>query len=702
VKTDDRHQRAVQEGLEESAATFDPMVDGLSDAVRRGGRILLFGEGRLHELARYLAPEVLGRRHKNGLQLPVDILDTSSGEPLQAARRVGPFDAILAVAAGAEDPLFMGVLEAAKARGARIYCVCTSRARVEGKVTVAVDAFEARPHYLPGHVTLILHFVGKRTLGVLGANPLIKPTRLDDGPPRPLAHAATGASVQGGSGISASTSGTHPSLPRLERREAERAPVEKAAPETPAAAILALPPTEPAPRGSAGSTLSDATTRAMPPVTPSAIIGVSDQVLLASSASAPTPYPGGLGAQTPLPGGARGAASGRTPTIMPPRKSGVTPTHPSLGQRLPSEVSPTGVIGEGSQRGLPGEGSQRGVIVGEGSQSGRLRIVTLPPPSPLPPSSRAPEPSKAPEPPPAPAAAAAPATAPAPALAPPPPEAKKAAPTSSSDRIITADSGRHRAPTSKDTAELVIDLEPDDADIRLVSENAGALVDGARSHLVTDESPPSLPPPVARDDEGRVQLIQFRCKDCREPVLADPGEAGRRARCPFCGRRVKVPRHGGRAYRQVDASISQDAKPVSLQFSLDACKLSITIPGVDNERIPAKIEDVSPEGIDATVDAALASRLVLGARVELAIETPAFLEPLILPAVVERVLAPLPGPDGTLEGRARALLPIADGAPREVSQKLARLCELRTTASAGAAPVAAKPLALEEAQHEGE
>src|SRR5207253_6720718 len=125
---------------------------GLAEAVRRGGRVLLVGEGRLHLLAQLAAPDIVGRKHKNGLQLPCDALETTGVEPASIARRVGPFDAILAIAVTCEDPLFSATLEAARARGAKIYCLCLGRARVENRVTLAVDVPEGRPHHVPGHV----------------------------------------------------------------------------------------------------------------------------------------------------------------------------------------------------------------------------------------------------------------------------------------------------------------------------------------------------------------------------------------------------------------------------------------------------------------------------------------------------------------------------------------------------------------------
>ncbi len=455
MKPVERRHRKVVEALEENATFFDPMVEGLAEACKRGGRILLICEGRLDLLARYLAGEIVARRHKNGGQLPADLLDCASGDPQAIARRVGPYDAILAVATTCEDALFAGALEAAKARGGRIFCVCLGRARVEGKVSVAVDVFESRPHYMPGHVAMVLHFISKRVLARIGASPLMRPTRLDSGPPRPLGSAAS-------SSAAASVSA------------AEAAPLPALAPIT---------------------------------VTPG--------------------------------GGPAAAPSG--------------------------PVSPV-----------------------------------------------------------------------------------------------------------EEVSELVIDLEPDDADVRLVELDARAAADalGAGAEEGAGEVP-LPPPPVPPDAEGRVRLIQFRCKDCREPILAEPIAGGARARCPFCGRRVKVPRHSGRLYRPVAPALSQGPKPVTLRFVLAECRLAIAAPGGGAELVGA-IEDVSTDGIEALIGAAEARALEIGGVVELRVEAPAFLEPLVTTATVERVIAP----GGAAEGRARALLPLHESATREARAMLARLAEL--------------------------
>ena len=483
----------VVTALEENVAVFEPFADGLCEAVRRGGRLLLFGEGRLHLLAQLAAPDIVGRRHRNGMQLPADVLDVSSGDALTIARRVGPFDAMLAVASSCEDPLFAATLEAAKARGAKIFCVCVGRARVEGRVTLALDIPEGRPHYIPGHISLILHFISKLMLAKMAANPLIKPTRLDDGPRRaPLEH---------------SGSGHHPSWAKLQKAPASPRPDE---------------------------------------------------------------------------------TSHRDHRDLREREGRSGPSAASVNSVAPASGSP------------------------------------------------------------------------------PPVEVARVAPP------VT---------DWEDVSELVIDLEPDEADLKLVDENADAAAEVAGSRAILEESAKIPPPPVPTDDQGRIRLIQFRCKECREPILADPAEAGERARCPFCGRRVKVPRATGRLYQPAQATLSQGSRQVSLRFSLEECRLSITPAG--GAELEGRVEDVTADGIEASLGAAEAKALAIGVTVELRVETPAFLEPLVTTATVERIFAPASAsPDGA-SGRARALLPLDAGATREARAKLARLAELRSGTNQG-------------------
>jgi hypothetical protein len=213
--------------------------------------------------------------------------------------------------------------------------------------------------------------------------------------------------------------------------------------------------------------------------------------------------------------------------------------------------------------------------------------------------------------------------------------------------------------------------------MKLVEANAHEAAQLAGSRLLAEEPAKLAPPPVPADDEGRLRLIQFRCKECREPILADPTEAGSRARCPFCGRRVKVPRASGRLYRPTQATLSQGARQVSLSFTLAECRLAITPPGAP--AFAGEVEDVTPDGIECSLASADARALAIGATVELRVETPAFLEPLVTTATVERIFAPA-GPDGP-GARARVLLPLDAGASREARAKLARLAELRGQAT---------------------
>lgn len=180
----EQNARKTRAALEQNGRVFAPLADAIADAVRRGGRLLLAGERRLHLLAEHAAGEIIGRRHGSGVQLPAGVLDMTLGDPQAIARRIGPFDAVLAVAGDCEDALFTGTLEAARARGAKVIAVCVGRARLERRADLAVDIPEQRPHHVPGLVAIVLHYLSKLALARLAANPLVRPARLDDGPRR--------------------------------------------------------------------------------------------------------------------------------------------------------------------------------------------------------------------------------------------------------------------------------------------------------------------------------------------------------------------------------------------------------------------------------------------------------------------------------------------------------------------------------------
>src|SRR5207249_2539646 len=93
--------------------------------------------------------------------------------------------------------------------------------------------------------------------------------------------------------------------------------------------------------------------------------------------------------------------------------------------------------------------------------------------------------------------------------------------------------------------------------------------------------------------------------------------------------------------------------------------------------LEATVEDVTPDGIEASLAPADARELEAGTSVELRFETPAFLEPLVTTATVERILPPAAAAAGGAL-RARALLPLHASATREVRAKLSRLAGVAT------------------------
>lgn len=188
-----RQASRTRAAVEHNGAVFGPLGEAMAEAVRRGGRLLLVGERRLHAIAQYAAAEIVGRRHRSGVQLPAEALDVSLGEPAAVARRVGPFDAVIAIARNGDEALFNGTIEAARARGAKVLCICVGRTMLQGRADVAVDIPETRPHHIPGLVAMVLHYLSKLALARLAANPLVRPQRLDEGPRKAAAAASAGA-----------------------------------------------------------------------------------------------------------------------------------------------------------------------------------------------------------------------------------------------------------------------------------------------------------------------------------------------------------------------------------------------------------------------------------------------------------------------------------------------------------------------------
>ncbi|MHC4390103.1 MAG: SIS domain-containing protein, partial [Planctomycetota bacterium] len=188
----DRHAKRQKDIVRENVNVFQPFADQMVQTVRRGGRVLLVGEGPLHTLAEYCALSVVGRARSQGPQFPADPLILHKAGALATARCIGPFDALLAISNRCEEPPFIELLEAARARGAKVICLCVGPSRLEGRADVAIDVPEARPHRVPGLVATVLHYVTKLALAEIRQNPMIRPTRLDSGvsPSRTRAPAA--------------------------------------------------------------------------------------------------------------------------------------------------------------------------------------------------------------------------------------------------------------------------------------------------------------------------------------------------------------------------------------------------------------------------------------------------------------------------------------------------------------------------------
>jgi phosphoheptose isomerase len=426
--------------------------------VRRGGRIVLVGEGPLHAIAEYAATEVVGRQRSSGSQLPVDPLALDPAGAQATARCIGPYDTVLALSGTCKTPLFREILDQARSRGAKILCLCLGPSMLEGRADVAIDLPEPRPHRVPGLVTMVLHYVAKMCLQDLKADPTMRLTRLDEGPRRT------------GSGRLATAS----------KASSDR---------------IAVPP-------STGENVD-------------------------------------------------------TGDALPDMEIGFAPAGPT--------------------------------------------IASL--------------------------------------------EAVSAQVTRASAGMVTLDDSG--------------DSEDPGSGSREAEE--------AEEHLLTAAPHDAA---FAAGRQGRV--IVFRCKRCREVLLAEPHQSGLRARCPFCERRVKVPRARGRPYRSGGAAMSQSGRQVAFDFTQDSCALTIMPQG--GLPIEARIADVAPEGVEATVTTTEAEALHEGMTVRLRLVAPAFLEPLVAVAVLEQKV-----PDdvnGEEIGSTRLLLPIAAETSRDVRRRLERLSEL--------------------------
>jgi phosphoheptose isomerase len=440
----ERQALKTREAVRKNGPVFLPLVKAMVETVRKGGRLLLFGEGRLQLLADHAATDVVGRKHHDRSQLPADVLEPSPDGAAATARCIGPFDSLLSVVGDCEDPFFCSVLEAARKRGAKVLCICIGRSRLEGRADVAIDVPEPRPHRVAGLVAAVLHYVSKLALKELRASPFVRPQRLDEGPRRRKA---------------ASTSPPSPS----------------------------------------------------------------------TTASARMHRPGADAFE----------------------------------------------------------------------DTGSVEI-------------------------------------------------------SFSSALLDPDTER--------MARLDVPIEYDEAEEEFIPLEESGSYDGV----------------ILREGQ---RIITFRCKRCREPLLAGTEMAGRRGRCPFCDRRVKVPRSQGHPYVAADPLLAQSAREVTSQLAGGDVHLALT--PRDGPQRDARLVDVTPEGIEALLPTAEAQGWGPGTEVRVRIDTPAFIEPFTAGFEVERVVDVLK--ESGERGRVRVLLPLADDATHEQRQRLRRLARLSQEARAGGA-----------------
>jgi len=527
-----RHAQKTGDVTRQSEQVFEPFASAVVAAIRRGGRVLLLGEGHLHPLVEYLARAVVGRDRPTGPSLAADPIAIHPAGAQATARCIGPFDVLLGISERCEEPLFRGVLDAARSRGAKVLCLCVGPSRLEGKADLGVDIPESRSHRIPGLLATVLHFIAKLALADLRANPMVRPSRLDEGPRR-TAHRhvppATAAPSAAGSGAGA-----------------------------PGAA---------APRG------------ALPAV----------------------------------------LFAGSPPPFAPPPIEESPQDEPTITLEIPDDAFEIPFLDDG-----------------------------------LGPEVFAPDDDT---------------------------------PTDDEDDGEGDDSYFGSDDSFDPDVSGEVALFPDDpepiaagSDPNLPSAKRSVLGRLSGVDLARAPSGPGASEPAEGDgDAGLRRIIMFRCKKCREPLLAEPNQAATRASCPFCGRRVKVPRSRGRRYRTGRGALSQGARRVSLQFGHEGCQLTIMPQG--GFPIQARLADVTAEGIEASVRNEDAAGLQVGTVVRLRLITPAFLEPLFARAQLEQAVRD--EVNGEEIGRLRLLLPLLGDTPHDVRERLRRLADLADRSASG-------------------
>lgn len=163
------------------------------------------------------------------------------------------------------------------------------------------------------------------------------------------------------------------------------------------------------------------------------------------------------------------------------------------------------------------------------------------------------------------------------------------------------------------------------------------------------------------------RVIMFRCRRCREPILARPAAAGSRGRCPFCERRVKVPRSLGHPFVEAQALLPAGEQIVA-EYLPERTTIVLLAP--EREPLAVRLEDVTAIGVEVSVEPEQADRFEQGESVDMHMKTPAFSEPLRLRVVVEsKVLQ-------ESDGRMRLLLPLTEQVDKRDSQRLVRLALL--------------------------
>ncbi|MCC6670867.1 MAG: N-acetylmuramic acid 6-phosphate etherase [Planctomycetes bacterium] len=183
-----REDRCVPEAVARAEAAIARAIEWIAERLRRGGRLLYFGagtSGRLGILDAVECPPTFGTRPEQ----VVGVIAGGAGAFLKAvegaedrvelgardveAVGVGPADAVVGIAASGRTPYVLGVLAAARARGAcTMALVCNADSPV-GKAADLEIAVVVGPEVLSGSTRLKAGTATKLVLNMLSTGAMV-------------------------------------------------------------------------------------------------------------------------------------------------------------------------------------------------------------------------------------------------------------------------------------------------------------------------------------------------------------------------------------------------------------------------------------------------------------------------------------------------------------------------------------------------